>query len=152
MENRDVFSTRKELEAITRILTNYAKLPFSNINIPGAVMEGVLGHVRKAQVLRTYDFVDVIDRSSGLGWQVKSTLAGTPVTWKRAKIPDSIALIADSEKSAKGLQALGNAIIQFCNNHARESMESYGLKQIGYARLVVFENGLVRYFERLLCT
>lgn len=152
MRSRNVFSTREELEAIAKILSNYARLPFSGMNIPGAVMEGVLGHVRKAEVLKTYDFVDVVDRGLGLGWQVKSTLAGTPVTWKRAKIPDSLAMVAASENSARGLVELGDAIIQFCNDHAKESMVDYDLKQIGYARLVVFPNGNVRYFERLLCT
>ena len=148
MGKRDVFSSQKELNAIADILSNYARLPFSSTNIPGAVMEGVLAHVRKALVLRTYDFVDVVDRSSGLGWQIKSTLAGTPVTWKRAKIPDSLALIAGSEKSAKGSQELGNAIVRFCNRHAQESMELYKLAQIGYARLVIFPDGNVMYFER----
>jgi hypothetical protein len=152
MGNKNVFSTREELATIAKILSNYARLPFSSINIPGAVMEGVLGHVRKAEVLRTYDFVDVIDRISGIGWQVKSTLAGTPVTWKRAKIPDRLALVAESERSAKGLAELGDAIIRFCNHHAQESMKTYDLKQIGYARLVIFPDGHVRYFERLLCT
>lgn len=147
-----IFSSRKELNTITRILKNYARLPFSSINIPGAVMEGVLGHVRKAEVLRTYDFIDVLSRREAIGWQIKSTLAGTPVTWKRAKIPQSAKLIAGSEKSKKGQQVLGNAIIDYCNRHARESLEKYQLEQIGYARLVVHENGEAQYFERLLCT
>ncbi|MGA8765300.1 MAG: hypothetical protein WB562_20700, partial [Candidatus Sulfotelmatobacter sp.] len=137
---------------MARILKNYIRLPFSPINIPGAVMEGVLGHVRKGEVLRTYDFVDVVDRKAGLGWQVKSTLAGTPVTWKRAKIPERLELITASEESDEGLQALGNAIIDFCNRHAQESLDLYGLKQIGYARLVIHESGDAMYFERLLCT
>src|SRR6185437_173347 len=115
MANNNLFSTGEELEMVARILQNYVRLPFSPTNIPGAVMEGVLGHVRRAAVLRTYDFVDVVDSDAGLGWQVKSTLAGTPVTWKRAKIPERAKLIAASEKSAKGCQALGDAIIAFCN-------------------------------------
>jgi hypothetical protein len=149
---RGIFSTRDELQMIARILRNYLRLPFSPINIPGAVMEGVLGHVRQGDVLRTYDFVDVVNRGSGLGWQVKSTLAQTPVTWKRAKIPNRVELIAASEKSAEGLQALGDAIIGFCNRHAEESFDLYGLKEIGYARLVIREAGRVMYFERRLCT
>jgi hypothetical protein len=115
-------------------------------------MEGTLAHVRRGKVLRTYDFVDVVDLDSGLGWQVKSTLAQTPVTWKRAKIPDRRDLIAASEKSDDGLQALGNAIINFCNRHAAESLKLYGLTSIGYSRLVIHENGEATYFERLLCT
>lgn len=150
--NRDIFSTRDELETIARIVRNYIRLPFSSINIPGAVMEGVLGHVRQGTVLRTYDFVDVVNRSAGLGWQVKSTLAQTPVTWKRAKIPDRLDLIAGSEKSSAGLQALGNAIIDFCNLHAAESIRLYKLREIGYARLLIHDDGQVTYFERRLCT
>src|ERR1700686_4422516 len=152
VRNRGIFSTRDELVTIARILQNYARLPFSPNNIPGSVMEGALGHVRQGEVLRTYDFVDVVNRESGLGWQVKSTLAQTPVTWKRAKIPSRVELILASEKSDAGLQALGDAIIGFCNRHAEESIELYGLKEIGYARLVIHEDGEVIYFERRLCT
>jgi len=150
-ENRTIYSTAEELARIAHILQNYARLPFSPINIPGAVMEGVLGHVRRGEVLRTYDFVDVVNRKSQLGWQIKSTLAGTPVTWKRAKIPERIQLIA-SEKSAEGLQSLGDAIIGFCNKHAEESIKGYDLREIGYARLVIHESGQAMYFERRLCT
>jgi len=151
-EIRTIYSTADELAMIARILQNYARLPFSPINIPGGVMEGVLGHVRRGEVLRTYDFVDVVNRESRLGWQIKSTLAGTPVTWKRAKIPERIELIAASEKSDDGLQSLGDAIIGFCNRHAEESIKLYALKEIGYARLVIHEDGRVMYFERRLCT
>jgi hypothetical protein len=69
-----VFSSGEELEQIATILKNYMRLPFTSINIPGAVMEGVLGHVRKASVLRTYDFIDVVDSKNKIGWQIKSTL------------------------------------------------------------------------------
>lgn len=115
-------------------------------------MEGVLAHVRGGTRLNTYDFVDVVDTPNRLGWQVKSTKATTPVTWKRAKIPNSEALIAASRNSANGLQALGDAIIEFCNQHARESIATYGLTAIGYSRLILFDNGRVMYFERELCT
>lgn len=47
---------------------------------------------------------------------------------------------------------MGNAIIGFCNAHAKESIDTYGLDEIGYARLILFPDGAVRYFERLLCT
>src|SRR5260221_3605564 len=120
-----LFSTQRELDEIAAILKNYVRLPFFSINVPGAVLEAVLAHVRKAEVLRTYDFVDVVDRPSRIGWQIKSTLSATPVTWKRAKIPESLQLIQGSEKSAAGRQALGNAIIAFCNEHAQESRTRY---------------------------
>jgi hypothetical protein len=147
-----VLSSTSELGEIARILRSYVRLPFSSINIPGAVVEGVVAHVRKASVLRTYDFVDVVDRLAGFEWQVKSTLAETPVTWKRAKIPERLELIAASENSDKGLQALGDAIIGFCNRHAEESLRLYDLKAIGYARLVIHKNDEATYFERILCT
>jgi hypothetical protein len=115
-------------------------------------MEGVLAHVRRGEVLNTYDFVDVIKPEAHCGWQVKSTLAGTPVTWKRAKIPDSIALIGASQESPEGAQLLGHAIIKFCNDHVLESIKHYDLQEIGYSRLVINPAGVVLYFERLLCT
>jgi hypothetical protein len=59
--NRSIFSMAEELDGIRSILTNYVRLPFVSINIPGAIMENVLGHVRHGEVLRTFDFVDVIN-------------------------------------------------------------------------------------------
>jgi hypothetical protein len=149
---RGIFSSAEELREIATILKNYMRLPFTSINIPGAVMEGVLGHVRKAEVLRTYDFIDVLDSTNGVGWQIKSTLAQTPVTWKRAKIPNSLELIAGSEKAGPGCQALGDAIIEFCNAHGRESLKMYKLREIGYARLILHSDGDGTYFERSLCS
>ena len=114
-------------------------------------MENTLAFVRGAEVLNTYDFVDVIDRQSHLGWQVKSTKNTTPVTWKRAKIANSVELINESFNSENALQELGNAIIGFCNSHAQESMDKYNLDSIGYARLIVFPERVV-YFEKALCS
>lgn len=147
-----IFSTPEQLARLADILSKYVRLPFSDDTIPGGVLEGCLAHVRNAQVLKTYDFVDVIDLQQHIGWQVKSTKATTPVTWKRAKIPNQEWLIADSLKSSLGLQNLGDAIIEFCNAHARESIRHYDLDQIGYSRLIIFKDGSVVYFERLLCT
>jgi hypothetical protein len=144
-----IFSSTRELERIEQILVNYAKLPMATDSIPGAVMEAVLAHVREAKVLHTYDFVDVVDTKNGVGWQIKSTKSSTPVTWKRAKIPNADALIDASLEGQMGLQQLGNAILDFCNDHVAESVEKYGLSQIGYARLVV-DGQVIRYFEREL--
>ena len=47
---------------------------------------------------------------------------------------------------------LGNAIIDFCNEHAAGSILKYSLTEIYYSRLVVFESKEVLYFEKLLCT
>jgi ribosomal protein L24E len=147
-----VFSTPEQLSRLADILSKYIRLPFSEDTIPGAVLEGTLAHVRNAVVLKTYDFVDVVKLDSRIGWQVKSTKSTTPVTWKRAKIPNQEQLILASRQSEQALQNLGDLIIEFCNAHARESLLHYNLDEIGYSRLVVFKDGNVLYFERLLCT
>ena len=146
-----VFSTPAQLERIKVVLSRYLRLPFSSDSVPGALLEGVLAHVRNAERLNTYDFVDVVDQKAHVGWQIKSTKESTPVTWKRAKIPNKEVLVAESRKSSRGVQDLGNAIIDFCNAHAAESISRYKLEEIGYARLIL-SDGLVRYFERPLCT
>lgn len=145
-----VFSTPSQLDKMRQMLVNYSRLPFSQGSIPGALMESVLAHVRGGRVLNTYDFVDVINDEIRHGWQVKSTKEKTPVTWKRAKIPNAVELIEASKQSDAGLQILGDAIIEFCNEHFRASVEKHNLDKIGYARLIVHENGQVTYFERLL--
>ncbi|MEQ8744122.1 hypothetical protein [Parasphingorhabdus sp.] len=147
-----VFSSDEQLSNIRHILENYVSLPFSTETIPGAIMEAVLAYVRDGQVLKTYDFVDVIQTDLKIGWQVKSTKAATPVTWKRAKIANALELIDASNKSASGLQSLGDSIINFCNTHAHESMELYGLDKIGYSRLILNKNLTVTYIERVLCS
>jgi len=147
-----IFSSTEQLNLIRKILSRYIRLPFSSVTIPGAIMEGVLAHVRGGHVLNTYDFVDVIVSNEKIGWQVKSTKASTPVTWKRAKLPNASDLIEYSRKSTLGLQNLGNAIIEFCNEHAQQSIKKYDLDEIGYSRLVIKPGGKVSYFEKLLCT
>ena len=134
------------------VLSKCLLLPFWNSRIPGDVLESILAHVRGGNVLRTYDFVDVVDGATRTGWQVKSTRSSTPVTWKRAKIPDAQELIEASNHSSSGLQELGDAIIAFCNEHARESIYKYELEELGYSRLILEDNGEATYFERLLCT
>jgi hypothetical protein len=147
-----IYSTQAELKLIADTLKGYLKLPFTTDTVPGALMEAIIANVRNAEVLRTYDFIDVVDKANRIGWQVKSTKESTPLTWKRAKIRNAQKLIEESRKSEAGLQALGDAIIAFCNEHALESLEKYDLVAIGYARLVVRANGTMTYFERLLCT
>jgi len=115
-------------------------------------MEDVIAHVRGAEVKNTYDFVDVVAPALRVGWQVKATKSSTPITWKRAKIENKEALIAESRQSPEGLQALGDAIIDFCNAHARESLSLYSLRAIGFSRLIVHPNGALTYYERLLAT
>jgi hypothetical protein len=146
------FSTKEEQGEIKNILLKYARLPFTEGTIPGAVMEAIIAHVRKSAVLKTYDFVDVVDRNGKLGWQVKSTKEATPVTWKRAKIENKEKLIQASKQNDKGRKALGDAIIAFCNKHAADSLRQYGLTHIYFARVVTCNDGTAFYYERQLCT
>jgi hypothetical protein len=146
-----LLSTEAELQAIAPLLLGYFRLPFAAASIPGAYAETVVARVRGGSVLRTYDFVDVVSDTGPYGWQVKSTKADTPVTWKRAKIPNAAALISASHDSVEGTQALGAAVIDFCNLHVRESVEAYSLDEIGYCRVIVKATEMV-YFERALAS
>ena len=125
------------------------RLPFFQ-SLSGSVLEEILAHVYKGQRTGTYDFADVVSDDTHTGWQVKSTRASTPVTWKRAKLPNKQALIKASRKSASDAQVLGDAIIDFCNHAATESVSKYGLKKLRYARLVDYMDGRLMYFEREL--
>lgn len=147
-----IFSAREDLELIKASLRTYLRLPFAAESIPGAVMEDTLATIREATVLKTYDFVDVLKGPARIGWQVKSTKEGTPVTWKRAKIENSSELISHSERDEEAVQVLGNEIIRTCNLHGHDSLERYQLDAIGYARLIVRDDGTATYFERELIT
>jgi hypothetical protein len=147
-----MFSTPEQLAEIAAALRCYMRLPLSPKTIPGAYLEALIAHVHSGKVLDTYDFVDVIHCERRIGWQVKSTKKGTPVTWKRAKIPNKDALIAASKESNAGLQALGDAIIAFCNEAAAKSFKKYTLDAIGFSRLILHSDRRVTYYERLLCT
>lgn len=147
-----IFSTENDLEKIAELLSNYVRLPVSTNTIPGNFMESVLAHVRRAKVLQTYDYIDVYKPESHIGWSVKSTKASTPLTWKRAKIPNKIEIMNRSKHSVDACQELGTTIINFCNEHAHASMCNYKLEKIGYARLLLHKDGEVEYFERLLCS
>ncbi len=147
-----VYSSAEQLKQIAQIIECCCRLPVSNDAIPGAFLETVFAHVRKADVLATYDYIDVVDKAHSIGWSIKSTKAGTPLTWKRAKLRNKAALIEASRSSKEGAQQLGNALIAFCNDHAHQSMAKYGLSEIGYCRLIVHDNRQVTYFERQLCT
>lgn len=149
-------STSDELEQIAKAVAGYCYLPFASDSVPGAYVEAAVANVRGGRVLRTYDFVDVVDVEHRTGWQVKSTKQTTPVTWKRAKIPGATQLIAasrdpDERGREEGLQALGDAIIDFCNQHAAESLEKYDLDEIGFSRVLVTPTEIV-YYERELLT
>lgn len=145
-----IFSTAEEMDSMTDALCGFLKLPWSTNSIPGSVVEEVLAQFREAETLRTYDFVDVIDRKNGLGWQVKSTLSETPITWQRAKIPNKLELIEASMSNLQvDLQNLGNTILEYNNDHVEASMNRYGLHSIGYARVVITK-AQIRYFEREL--
>lgn len=124
------------------------KIPvFSDDAIPGKIMEKVISIVRGGEQLPTYDYVDVCIRGD-VGWSVKSTKESSPLTWKRAKIPNSAALIAASENNPKLCKELGDLVIEFCNENVRKSMKRFKLKRIGYSRLVMFEDCTAIYFEK----
>jgi hypothetical protein len=145
-------SSRAQLEQIAKIVAGYMRLPLSEDSVPGSIMESTLAHVRSAKILGKYDFVDVVDGSTLVGWQVKSTKASTPVTWKRAKIPNREDLIHKSKTGKPGLKALGDAIINFCNAHIEHSFETYSLSEIAYSRLILRDERKATYFERVLAT
>ena len=146
-----LYSTPGQLQEIRNAVAAYLRLPFADDAIPGRIMESILKYVRGGKVLNTYDFVDVIHGT--VGWQVKSTKMNTPVTWKRAKIPDADRLIDESEKSNKAVQKLGDSILDFCNQHVSDSIEKYNLDEIGYARLIVdVKSKKITYFERAIAS
>ena len=147
----EIISSKEQISELISVLQGYLKLPFTEKTIPGSLMESVLSSVREAEILPTYDFVDVLHRQKRIGWQVKATKKLTPLTWKRAKIRDSRALIEASMDDYNATQELGYKIIEFCNDHARESIEKFDLIEIGYSRLII-DNDQIMYFERLLCT
>lgn len=152
-----VYSSKDELKKIAHYLIAYMKIPyFQDDTIPGKIMEKIIAMVRGAEQLSTYDFVDVV-KTGKVGWQVKSTKSSTPLTWKRAKIANRNTLILnseilDAEKSLAGCKSLGDAIIDFCNAHAKESFDKFQLDEIGMCRLIIFEDNIAIYYEKQLCT
>ncbi|MDE0496969.1 MAG: hypothetical protein OXH86_06425 [Acidimicrobiaceae bacterium] len=142
-----LYSTPAQLDQLAHLVQGYLRLPFSNGLLPGQFMESVIALIKSGKVLRTYDFVDVINSDTRVGWQVKCTKESTPVTWKRAKIPNAAMLIEESRSSAAKTQELGQKIVDFCNQHALNSLEKYSLERIGYCRVVVRKNDIL-YFER----
>ena len=147
-----IYSNKEELEKIAHYLIAYMKIPyFQDDTIPGKIMEKIISMVHSAKQLTTYDYVDVVLEGK-VGWQVKSTKKKSPLTWKRAKLANQAALIKNSENSEKGRQDLGGAIIDFCNTHAKHSLDKYQLDEIGLARLIMFKDNTAIYFEKQLCT
>ena len=138
-----------ETDPIAALVQAMLRLPFFK-SLPGPVLEEILAHVYKGRRTGTYDFADVVSDDMHTGWQVKSTQVNTPVTWKRAKLPDKRAMIVASQESASDAQVLGNAIIDFCNHAVIESVSKYELKKLRYARLVDWMDGRLMYFEREL--
>lgn len=137
------------LVQVAELVTAMLRLPFFR-SLPGDVLEEILAYISAGLRTGTYDFVDVISKKEQIGWQVKCTKATTPVTWKRAKIPNKEAMIAASNKNPDDAQRLGDAIMEFCNAHALKSAEKYNLQRLVYSRLVDFTDGRLMYFERAL--
>tara|TARA_B100000963_G_C22601003_1_gene660224 strand:+ start:113 stop:820 length:708 start_codon:yes stop_codon:yes gene_type:complete len=130
----------------------YLKLPWTEDSIPGDIVEIIISHAHDGHVLKTYDYVDVVNDYLKVGWQVKSTKEKTPITWKRAKIPNKENLIKGSLSSEKGIQILGDSIIDFCNKSVKESIDKYDLSKIIYSRCILFPDRTIRYFEREIAT
>lgn len=147
-----VYSTKEQMIKIAEYLVAYMRIPhFQDDSIPGNVMEKIISLVRGGEQLATYDYVDVCIRGE-VGWQVKLTKHNTPLTWKRAKIAHSEELIKESEAGKIGLQKLGDTIIDFCNSAPAHSLDFYNLKEIGYSRLIMFDDNTAIYFEKLIST
>lgn len=148
-----LYSSPAQLQEISDLVRNFLRLPFGFRSVPGSLLEALVEVVRGngTERLRTYDFVDVINRNEKIGWQIKSLDADTRVTWIRGKLPGKQSLIDASFHSEEARQTLGNAILEYCNAHARASLEKYGLEQIGYIRLINYGTRF-RYFERTLIT
>jgi hypothetical protein len=146
------YSTKEQLASIAHYLTAYMKIPFfQDDTIPGKIMEKILSLVHGGKQLGTYDYVDVYINGK-IGWQVKSTKSKTPMTWNRAKIANSKELIIESENGEDGANKLGSAIIDFCNQHVKESLEKFNLEEIVLSRLIMFDDNTAIYYERLLST
>ena len=137
-----------DIARVIKLVQSILRLPFYE-SLPGAALEQILAHVYGGRTTGTYDFVDVVNDETRIGWQVKSTRHSTPVTWKRAKLPDKESLINES-RVPSGAQVLGDAIIRFCNHAAKDSVEKYQLKSLKYARLIDYMDGRLTYFERKL--
>ena len=138
-----------DIARVVTLIQTILRLPFYE-SLPGAAFEEILAHVYGGRRTGTYDFVDVVNDETHAGWQVKSTRHLTPVTWKRAKLPNKNSLIEASRKTPAGAQVLGDAIIDFCNHAAKESIKKYQLKSLKYARLIDYMDGRLTYFERIL--
>ena len=142
-----------EKKKLEKYFKSFLSLPWTEDSIPGDIVEEIIALTYQSKVLKTYDYVDVIDQTNlKRGWQVKSTKESTPVTWKRAKIPNKDTLIGNSINSDEGLQILGDTIIAFCNDHVEESCKLYNLDEIYYSRCILFKDRSVKYFERKLAT
>ncbi len=139
------------IDAIADQIASYFRLPFAAKSLPGWFAEAVVAEHYRGRVLSTRDFVDVISGDGGdngkrIGWQVKSTMTSTTVTWKRVKIEGSAELIQESDDRGD-TQTLGNLVIEACNLHAQESLKKHELRKIRYARIIAAP-GQVTYFER----
>lgn len=147
-----VFSNKKELKEISELVQGYFKLPISEDTIQGDFFEKIIAEARNAKRLNTYEFIDVVDEKNKVAWQVKSTKEKTPLTWKRVKLKDSKKLIEESFQSFEKTQELGELIINFCNLNAKESIDKYNLKEIGFSRIISNLDGTLSYYEKILCT
>ena len=153
-------SSTQQMEELQKFVNAYWLLPemFRSPYISGAFVERALAEVRGGKALPTYDFIDVLCDDGKTGFQVKATKGTTTITWMRAKIHHKQALIAASQRASEpehseGLQALGDAIIDFANEKISKSFRAYKkVENIHYARLKLLSGGRVEYTEAPLCT
>ena len=62
-----VYSTPDQMQRLAEIIKSYCRLPVSGDAIPGAFVESVFAHVRGAEVLNIYGYIDVIDKLYKIG-------------------------------------------------------------------------------------
>lgn len=145
--------TYQQIETLKKHFKALLAMPWASETLSGRMVEEIVSATYGGRVLPNYDYVDVLGETGDRkAWQVKATKSSTPITWKRAKIPNKTKLINASHSDHVGLQRLGDAIITFCNNNITASIKKYKLEEIIYARAIFFVNGDVRYFERVLAT
>jgi len=145
-DNSTLLSSRQELEDIADLVRISFRLPLDG----GFDLEDIVAHVRGGKTTKSRDFVDVV--LTVTGFQIKSALDATPITWKRIRIRHGIRLIQESRCDASICQQIGDSVIAASNTHMADSFEKYGLDEIGYGRLILDSYGTAVYFERLLCT
>ena len=145
-----IYSSPETLARIALMLGIYHRLPFAAEGvIPGIIVENVLAQARGMKRLGKYDFVDVLSKEDRVGLQVKSSKAGSPLTWQRAKVDRATEKRQASKEFPEAAQVLGAEILDYINRHMLKDLDAHDIDEIGYARLVVTKSEAF-YFETKL--